>query len=328
MFDYSGQSPYTKQIIQQLAAQGSRPVRNVGEGLASAGNSIMAAILAKKDMAEGKRRDEATYGALQNAIGADPSLANDPLIQGVLSNPDVGRQLAPEILGRVLQNRLTPEKQNLPTSFREYQLAQEDPNFGQYLTDSQSRKGTKINNVVNTGQNEFAKGIGKGISADFVAQRENARDAALSLQASNEALQLLDSGVITGFGAEFKVGLGKALQQAGVNFADDAVSNTEAFAASRAAETGRIIKMFGAGTGLSDADREFARKAAAGEITMTEQSIRRILDINARASQNVLKQYNDQASQIDPATVPFDLMIDVPEYNPSPQTADDPLGIR
>jgi hypothetical protein len=69
----------------------------------------------------------------------------------VLSNPDVGRQLAPEILGRVLQNRLTPEKQNLPTSFREYQLAQEDPNFGQYLTDSQSRRGTRINNNVSTG---------------------------------------------------------------------------------------------------------------------------------------------------------------------------------
>lgn len=329
MFDVAtGQSPYTQQIIQQLMRGSGRPVQNIGQGLASAGNSILGAILANKQMAEGRAQNEAMFGALNDAIGSDPALANDPLIRGIMSNEALGSRIAPQILGQVLQNRLTPQKPNYPTSFREFQLAQENPAFGDYLTESQSRRGTRINNVVNTSQNKFAEGLGKGLSEDFLAQREAARDAALSLQSSQEALALLDQGIIAGFGAEFKVGLGKALQQAGINFAADEVANTEAFAASRAAETGRIIKLFGAGTGLSDADREFARKAAAGEITMTEPAIRRILNINDRASRNVLDAYNRQAATIDPASVPFPLAIDTPAAAARPPAINDPLGLR
>lgn len=155
-----------------------------------------------------------------------------------------------------------------------------------------AERGRNSVNVTVGGEKEFAKQSGKNFAETLQAKAQGAQDAADSLRATQDARGLLDKGVITGFGADFKVGLGKALQAAGINYDDDAIANTEAFGASRAKEVGRIIKLFGAGTGLSDADRAYAQKAAAGEITMNEKSIRRILDINERASWNVIQNYS------------------------------------
>jgi hypothetical protein len=144
----------------------------------------------------------------------------------------------------------------------------------------------------------FDEKLGADLGAQIGEARTAASDAQLSLAASEEALKLLDAGAITGFGADFRVGMGKALQQIGVHLDDDAIANTEAFVATRAQEVGRLIKLFGAGTGLSDADREYATKAAAGSINLNEDSIRRIIDINNRAAQNVISKYNTLAAPL------------------------------
>ncbi len=144
----------------------------------------------------------------------------------------------------------------------------------------------------------FDEKLGTDLGAQIGEARTAATDAQLSLAASEEALKLLDEGMITGFGADFRLGMGKALQQVGVNLAEDEIANTEAFVATRALEVGRLIKLFGAGTGLSDADREYATKAAAGSIEMNEESIRRIIDINNRAANNVINKYNMLAAPL------------------------------
>lgn len=152
MFDYSGQSPYTKQIIQQMMASGARPARNMGEGLASAGNSILGAIMAKKDEAEGQARSAAQYEAMQNAFAQDPTLKNDPLISSLISNPQLGPQIAPQVLGQVLTNRLTPESMDLPTGMR---MGENGPEYIPEYLDGQMRLKqagrTSVNTSVNTG---------------------------------------------------------------------------------------------------------------------------------------------------------------------------------
>jgi len=178
-------------------------------------------------------------------------------------------------------------------------------------------QGTTVN--VSTGENAFAKEFGKRNAETFFERRQGAIDAVASIKATQEARKLLDSGVITGAGAEWILATGKALQTIGFNVAEDPIANTEAFVATRAQEVGRIIKLFGAGTGLSDADREFATKAAAGKVTMNEKSIRRILDINEKASHNVVKLFNKDASQIDPKLSPYPLQVDLPDDPALPQ---------
>lgn len=165
-----------------------------------------------------------------------------------------------------------------------------------------------------TGPGAFLKTLGEKLGTDFVDRRNVALDAADLLRGNEEAFNLLDQGIITGFGANFKLGAGKLLQQAGINFNQDAIANTEAFAANQGKQVAKIIKAFGAGTGLSDADREFAIKIAGGSIELTEDSIRRILEINNRASKNIINRFNRDAATIDPdKTVPFPLTIAMPE---------------
>jgi hypothetical protein len=171
-----------------------------------------------------------------------------------------------------------------------------------------------VTNINLSGDKAFATELNKELAKGFVERRTGATDALASLKATEEATALLDTGVITGKGADLLLQTGKALQRIGINIKPDAIANTEAFVATRAQEVGRIIKLFGAGTGLSDADREFATRAAAGDITLDEQSIRRILDINARAARNIVRAYNDEAAKIDPGAVPFDLRLpEIPE---------------
>lgn len=190
-----------------------------------------------------------------------------------------------------------------------------------------SRPDTVVN-VSNASQPEFYKQIGRGLGDQFIEQRDAANTAVQSLQANAEAMNLLNDGMITGAGANTIVAFGKGLQRLGVDFAPDAIANSEAFVASRAKEVGRLIEMFGAGTGLSDADREFATKAAAGNIEMTEQSIRKIIDINERASRTVIQKYNAMAGKVDPNASPFPLGVEEPATLPAQGGSEAPKRYR
>ena len=68
---------------------------------------------------------------------------------------------------------------------------------------------------------------------------------------------------------------------------------------------------------MSDADREYAEKAAAGKITASEKSIRRIIDINQRASMNVIQEFNTDIGKLPKGVAPYDLTIETPELKSS-----------
>lgn len=84
----------------------------------------------------------------------------------------------------------------------------------------------------------------------------------------------------------------------GIDATDPALQNTEAYIALAAPRVAEIIKNFGAGTGLSDADREFANKAAAGDIAMTAASLQRILKILKKAGENKIALYNKTVKEM------------------------------
>jgi len=81
-------------------------------------------------------------------------------------------------------------------------------------------------------------------------------------------------------------------------------------------QVGTIIKQFGSGTGLSDADREYAEKIVGGKITLTEEAIRKIISINKRAYQNVIRNYNKRAKQVmekpEAKELPYNLLVEEP----------------
>ena len=90
---------------------------------------------------------------------------------------------------------------------------------------------------------------------------------------------------------------------------------------------GRIIKQFGAGTGLSDADRAYAEQMAAGKISITRAALERILDINDKAAKGVITRHNKVASGVK-SQLP--LTVDLPSEGSSgaPGTASNPIKLR
>lgn len=175
-------------------------------------------------------------------------------------------------------------------------------------------------NIDQKQQGAFEGGLGKGQSERILANQVVAQDAATILETNQIGRALLKSGAITGTGADFFVGFNNALKQAGVDFGyADAAANSQAYAAAMGANVGRIIKQFGAGTGLSDDDRKFAEQMAGGKISLTETALRRILDINDKTANRVIDLHNKNVSGIK-TNIP--LTVDKPTFSQSKSTVD------
>jgi len=227
--------------------------------------------------------------------------------------PDYAKQLSPEALSKPAAKDFTQE------SVKQYLKSGDQGD----LVPRETGPGVKV--VVGGEGTEFDKAVGKAFGKDFVARRKDAQDASKSLRTSNEAVDLLNSGIVTGTGAELITSFGKALKKvSGGIYKGEAEANTEAYMANQAKAVANIIKAFGAGTGLSDADREYAEKAAAGKITMTEESLRKIIDINNRASRYVIQDFNEDAKALNKrGTIPFDISVEIPEVKGAETTMTD-----
>ena len=174
----------------------------------------------------------------------------------------------------------------------------------------QSKTEVNINNQM---EKSFNKALGLKEGAKFAERKDTAKNAVINISANMKAVSLLNQGMKTGFGANFMVGAGQLLRKAGINYSDNDEINSQAYGALLAKQTAEIIKAFGAGTGLSDADREFARKAAGGEITMDEEALRIIMKLNTIASITSIKDYNKDAAHVEKKSgIPYSLMVENP----------------
>ena len=172
-------------------------------------------------------------------------------------------------------------------------------NYNAAISKETTRAPGTVVNIDSKQQGAFEAGLGKGQSDRILANQVVAQDAAAILETNKVGRDLLKAGAITGTGADFLVGFNNALKQAGVDFGyADAAANSQAYAAAMGANVGRIIKQFGAGTGLSDADREYAAQIAGGKIGLTEASLRKILEINDKAANRVIDLHNKNVSGI------------------------------
>lgn len=183
-----------------------------------------------------------------------------------------------------------------PTSYQEWTLAGKPGTFDAWLIRNKRAGSTSIN--MPTQEKGFETELGKKQAETLIAGRAAADDAVEIINTVNEGRNILNQGMVTGFGADVIVGIGQALKQAGVDFGGDATSNAQAYTANMAQNVGKLIKQFGAGTGLSDADRQYATKMAGGEINLDEKAIKKILDINEKAARNVIRLHNKRASGV------------------------------
>jgi len=202
----------------------------------------------------------------------------------------------------------------------EYAKTPAGGNYRGSFADFKAISTPKTTNVFGTQEKAFEGGLGKGQSDRILANQVVAQDAAAILETNQVGRELLKSGAIVGTGADFFVGFNNALKQAGIDFGyADAAANSQAYAAAMGANVGRIIKQFGAGTGLSDADRDYAAQMAGGKINLTEAALRKILDINDKAANRVIDLHNKNVSGIK-TNIP--LTVDKPTFTQQKSAVD------
>jgi hypothetical protein len=126
-----------------------------------------------------------------------------------------------------------------------------------------------------------------------------ARTAAVGLTGLREAKAALKSGIISGAGADQILGLQKIGAALGLANSDKIV-NTETFRAAIAPQVAAMIKSTVGTTNISNTDREFAEKAAGGNIKLDDKSIARLMDIMERASVGKLKAHQAALEKVYP----------------------------
>jgi hypothetical protein len=182
---------------------------------------------------------------------------------------------------------------------------------------------TRLSVTNNVGPRAMTK-VGEEQAVELVKERKDVQGAVDALNNLDQAEALMNSGMITGSGAEYLVNMGNFLSsRLGMTFSEDPVANTQAYAATMGNQVGQIIKQFGSGTGLSDADREYAEKIVGGKITLNEKALRKLHEINRKAYENVIANYNRKADQTmrQPGAdmLPYDLRVD---YKPKRRSTD------
>jgi hypothetical protein len=263
-----------------------------------------------------------TYGEFLAKRGSTPDGVMQNIQQVMVQNPQNGLDVlkrravsGADTLRQSLVERGTPtalgKLQNELQALLDQGVSPDDPRIRQY--NQRIEKETAMpgpSTVVMSAQQESAmqKRLGERRADRLIEQQGKAADAAKVINNIDIGRDLLNQGTIVGYGAEGLATLNAALERAGLDFGyNDAAANTRAYIATMGGNVGSIITLFGAGTGLSDADREYAKIMAGGDVNLTEDALRKILLINEVQSRYAIDQYNKSVEKVAP-----ELMAEVP----------------
>jgi hypothetical protein len=225
-----------------------------------------------------------------------------PAIQNVLNQQAQRGLFQAQSINQLAQAGRGPKPQETftPLTDEEEKALQLDPNKAYQKSDLSG----KVSQIGGGGQTINVGGdtkLDRGVATILQERSELARSARTSKRAASRALSLLDSeaGVNTGIFAPLKDATARLLD--GLAGGDDAsnsqalqaFANSQDFEAAGGVLVGQIIKLFGSGTGLSDADREFAIKIAGALRKGTVAGLKQILSERVTVADRDIQEFND-----------------------------------
>lgn len=165
------------------------------------------------------------------------------------------------------------------------------PEAQRLLRQYAERKGAPPTTNVTVGnENMLGRELAKGTADQLAKSREHAMGAEKGVQSAQRILDTLDSGAITGVGADWRLSAARALAAVGL-IDGKVVANTESLM-SELAKNVLAESQVMAGV-LSDRDIEFLRDAAQGKIAFTQESLRRAAGLAALGHGRLVERYND-----------------------------------
>ncbi len=229
------------------------------------------------------------------------------------------------------QDKAGPPPDAPPTSVQEYQYyadqakAAGQPALSYEEWDLRGKKAGASSTSVDLGG-----GSDKQIFDAMLVDRNMAQASVSALTALNEAEAAVDGGIVSGPGANTLL-LGQKVAAA-FGYDPQEIVNTETFVSAMAPVVAATLKASAGTANLSNADMEFAKKAAAGDITLEAKSIKRLLKILRTANETTVKTYNDRLNGVYPDAEDSDTkrsramlrVGDIPVYTP-PAPAADPV---
>jgi hypothetical protein len=186
----------------------------------------------------------------------------------------------------------------------------------------------EVQRIENLSGTMAEKIMGEGVSR-LSDGLDAANKAVVSIESIDTSLENIDN-MYTGYGATFRMDVARAARVAGIDISDaDQIENTEEYASLAGARVADYITNLGAGTGLSDKDREFAEKVVAGDIGMSPETMRRLLTTIRNQNVRTIKQYNSLRGAVDnklkgseKAGMAFYPLVDMPPERVEPDVDD------
>ena len=208
------------------------------------------------------------------------------------------KQVLPMLKANQSQMSSSADMSNLGKYYADAEriLSAEDPNFD-ITTPEGLAKAKEFVNRFKKSETSFTGTMGSEYGKTVIKSFNDAEQAVSSLFTIETGLDLLEQGINTGAFAKQENAARAILNKVGFT-EDDSVGATQAYTATLGNLVGQIIKQFGAGTGLSDADREYALGIAGGNINFDEYALRKILDIQKRVQIAIIKRHNQKASAL------------------------------
>ena len=172
--------------------------------------------------------------------------------------------------------------------------------------------------------NEVTKQLTQGFVDNFVELNALGRQAEKMLEINRASTLDLDK-IYTGKLAPVQLALMDIGKTLGVISPEqeDAVVATQTFMINRAKQVLPLIKALGSGTAISDKDREFIEKIVAGDISLSLETIKRVIQIENEYATKAVSKSNAalerlstiKDADIDPAVVDG-LYITAPSFSP------------
>jgi hypothetical protein len=150
---------------------------------------------------------------------------------------------------------------------------------------------------------DMGGGTNKQIYDSMQESAISARSAVNGLYSLTKAREALAGGGFFGQFADERLAFAKLGEFLGMDNAD-AIQNTETFRSAIAPQVAALMKATVGSTQISNADREFAEKAAGGSISLDEGSITRLLDIMERASSVAIQGHMRRLDTVYPSDNP------------------------
>jgi hypothetical protein len=160
------------------------------------------------------------------------------------------------------------------------------------------QKGTTIN--INQGGGSYFKEVGKGFAQQDIAAIEAAKKAPDQVRTAQSVIDIVNQGkAIIGTGADIRTNIAKGFATVGLTGAES-VAATEQLSSVLAQQTLDSIQSsgLGAGQGFTNTDREFLKKAAAGEINFTPEGLLRIAELNKKTAAIAYNKGQEALSRI------------------------------